>query len=196
MTASCFLPYLLREALRVAPGERLGAVVLVGRRGRDRWLPAVVEHWHVRWDVFWPAGPEEGRSSEPRWCCCPSRVRFCPLSQCHPSLGCCGTWGCSSCLPVTPTAASPRCWCSGPAAAGPPPSEAGGPQRVARLRGKEGPPAEGGRKNSEPAHMNVPQSSSGRAHHGQTAEKDVDKVRGAGTGQHAVQLSLEAHRRA
>lgn len=56
------VPHLLlparQEALTVAPIELLGAVVLVRRQDRGRWLPAIVELWGVRWDVFWPAGPD------------------------------------------------------------------------------------------------------------------------------------------
>lgn len=52
------LPPARREALTVAPVELLGAVVLVRRRDRGRWLPAIIELGDVRWDVFSPAGPD------------------------------------------------------------------------------------------------------------------------------------------
>lgn len=66
MTANCVVSVLhllllrsaRRDALTVAPVELFGAVVLIRRRGRGRWLPAIEEHWDVRWDVFWPTGPD------------------------------------------------------------------------------------------------------------------------------------------
>lgn len=144
MAASCVVSVL--HLLRLARREAL--IVLIRRRGGGRrWLPAIVELWDIRWDVFWPGRPDRRTNAlSHAVMTVPAAVHFyslCPsLNQ---SLGCCGTWGCSSCLLARPTASSPRSWWSGRAVAGPPLSEAGRPQRVARSHGKEGPPAEGER---------------------------------------------------
>lgn len=156
------LPPVRREALTVAPVRLLGGVVLIRRRGGGPRLPAIVELWDVWWDVLWPAGPDRrAKAVSHGVITAPVSQPRCTLSlaQHNQCLGCWGTWGFSSCLPVSPTAASLHCWWSGRAAAGPPLSGVGGPQRVASLRGKDGPPAEGERNNSKSAETYVHQSS-------------------------------------